>query len=787
MPKVLFKYRYIFLFYAAAMLFFASCSPTKHVPRGQKLLVENKIVEVPHAEASVNASPTIRQKPNRSISIPIFGWVLWRPYLQIYNLGDPKKEKGFKHYLTEIGEAPVILDSMQTMNSASQIGAYYFKKGFFLNEVEFVIEDANRRGTKAKVTYTVYTGPQYYFNNLEYIISSPGILGVVQQVRSETKIKSGSRYDEEMLEEERNRLVKVLRDNGYYGFQKAWVRIEADTSAGDHNVNLKLFVSDIPIVQGDSTYYVEHIPYRIKNVYFDPNHNFAEGQKTPEDTLLYEGVTLLREKDPNYKPYFLESLVHYKPGELYNESSVRESYSHITGSRIFQSAELTFEVVPGDSTNALNAFIKAQPYKLQNFNTNVEVSTTAGNYGVSGLVGYGLKNVFKAGEVLDFSVKGGFEAQVALSEGNDQIFNTREIGFETGLNFPRFFLFSGINKKIPKRMEPKSRLFTSFNYQTRIEFERSIFKVGLLYTWKESETKFHQLNVVDINYVFLPRIDQDYYNSLEFKTGFQDNLIMAIRYTFLYDNQKVRGIKDHQFLRTSIETSGNILDAINGQGRFAYDAENQQYTLFGVPYAQYIKLDADFRYYYKLPYTNQIVSRIYAGSTFNYGNSPFFPPFEKSFLAGGSNDIRGWTAYRLGPGNFPKALYSAGTSGYASVGPLKLMANLEYRFPIVGSIRGALFFDAGNIWLWDKDYGSSNLSEVELALVNEGVFKWNRFYKQIALNTGLGIRYDFGFFALRVDLGIKVYDPTEGQGNRYVLGGTRWNNIVYNIALGYPF
>jgi len=786
MPKVAKLHFYFRLLMLTAVLgLLSACHATKRVPKGKQLLVKNEIIVNGRQISESGAVATVRQKPNRSISIPVVNWVLWRPYVQLHNLGDTAKPNS---WFIKVGEAPVVVDSALTEQSALQIGRYYFNKGLFFNEVEVEIIPVNRRKNKAKVVYKVYSGPQYYFNSLDYAISSPGIESIVRQVRSESKIKQGQTYDANLLEEERDRLVKSLRDRGYYGFPKSLVRFDVDTSAGNHSVDLKLYVNNQPVSIGDSLFYVEHVPYHIKNIYVDPNYHFRFGELSDIDTAEYMGLKIAQHPEGFYfKPFFIENLIHFKPGDLYSEQVARESYAHFANSKIFQSTEISYTIVPGDTTRGLNAIIRAQPYNTNTFSTEVEVSTAAGNWGTAGFITWSRKNVFNGGEIFDVSLKGGLEAQLVLSEGNDQLFNTRELGIETGINFPRFLILSNINEKIPKRMNPRSRVFTSFNYQTRAEFERVIFKVGLLYTWRESKTKFHQVNLLDLSYVFLPRIEDDYLNSLEFKASFQNNLIMAMRYTFIYDNLAVRKGKTHQFFRGSVEPAGNLLSVIGNNGRFTFDDDLEQYTLLGVPYAQFVKLDADIRHFIDVTKDNQVAMRLFAGTTINYGNTPFMPPFEKSFMAGGSNDIRGWTAFRLGPGNFPRQYYNQGGISYASVAPIKLMANVEYRFPLIQSLRGAIFFDAGNIWLWNRALNSDDFSDLELALINEGTFFLNRFYKQIALNTGVGVRYDFGFFAVRLDMGIKIFDPSEPENMRFVLPGVKWNTVAYNVALGYPF
>lgn len=773
-----------FGFLTLAALGIWSCSATKYVPKGKQLLIENEIYVNAERESRSQPNAVIRQKPNKNIKIPLVNWVIWRPYLQLYNLGNPAKEKGFSHWLTNIGEPPTILDSNVMFNSSRQLGLFYFNEGYFLNEIETAVS-YHRKNTRATVSYKVYTGPQYYFGNLEFVISSPGIAEALNENSANSFITTGIPYNAALLEKERSRIVNALRNSGYYGFPKTLVRFEADTSAGAHTVDIRMIISDKPAAIADSLFYIEHRPFTIRNVRINPNYNFSNPPINTLDSTYYKGLVLLQDSPVKYKPSYIESAIHFRDGELYSEAKVKESYTHLTGNRVFQIAEIRFTPVAGDTLNQLDATILLQPYLKRTFTAELEGTNTAGNYGISGMLTWASRNIFHGGEILDVSLNGGLEAQVNISD--NEIFNTREVGVEVGLNFPRFFLFGNLGNRIPKRMEPKSRIYTSFNYQTRVEFERTIFAVGLFYTWRESRTKLHQINLLDVNYVRLPRIDQDYLNSLEFKSGFQNNLIAAIRYTYLYDNQKDYSGFSSQFFRGSIESSGNIFSALSNPANLKQDTETQLYEVLGVPYAQYIKIDADFRNFFHATKEHQIVTRFFLGATVNYGNTPFLPPFEKSFLAGGSNDIRGWAAYRLGPGNFPKHLYNQGGTSYAAVAPFKMLASVEYRFPILKSFKGAIFADAGNIWLWNKDYRPENPGEVELALLEFGLFKFDTFYKQLALNTGIGWRYDFGFFALRLDMGIKIYDPTEAENQRFVLGGLKWNTINYNIALGYPF
>ena len=787
MLKLLLKsYTSCLLMALLAVAILPSCSPTKYVAKGKQLLRNNRVEVYGNEVNDRTVNGIIKQKPNKKIGIPFTNAILWRPYLMLYNWGNPNKEKGFSHWLTKIGEAPTIIDSSLTFKSAAQIGQYYFNRGYFLNAVEFDLK-YRKDSTQANIVYNVYIGPQYYFNKIDFVINTASIDALVKANQGKSAIKSGQPFHASLLEDERNRLVSLFRNSGYYGFSKSFIRFEADTSAGNHNVNLTMIIGDQPKFIGDSLYYAPHVPYLVNAIHVDPNYNFSQGKSNSQDSINFDGLTILQTDKKKYKPAYLESQIHFKKGDLYSEQKVKETYRHLTGNRVFQIADISFEPSTNDSVPSLSAYTLLQPYNKRTFTSELELSTTAGNYGIGGSVSLLNRNIFKGGEILDFTIRGGLEAQFNASSSNN-VFNTVEIGTEVGITFPRFLLAGNINRRIPKRMQPRSRLFTSYSFQNRIEFKRNIFTIGLLYNWRESTTKTHQINFLDLNYVDVLVKDPDYIESLEFKTGFQDQFIMSFRYTFVYDDKNLNPNQfAHHFLRASVEPAGNLLAAVNTNSEFNQDSLGQALVL-GVPFAQYVKFDIDFRNYSNITPEHQIVTRIFAGLTVNYGNSPYLPPFEKSFFAGGSNDIRGWTAYRLGPGSFPDSLFTNGRSNYASVAPIKLMANVEYRFPIIKSLKGAIFLDAGNTWLWNRDYNiDQNSSDTEKALVDKGIFRFDTFYKQLATNTGLGFRYDFGFFALRLDMGMRIWDPTRNEGQEFVLPGLRWDNITYNIALGYPF
>ncbi len=767
-------YKYIFVIILPVI--FLSCKPTRWVQDGDYLLMGNEIYINNKRVKKEELQNILKQEPNRHIT------KIFRPYLSLYNMGNPNKEKGIAHWLTKIGEAPVIADSSSTLTSSRQLGLYAFSLGFF-NNLTAVSSRIDTAKKKIWMRYDIYTGDPYYFGQIEYLIASENIDSMVVKNRTGSLVKAGESYDASILEKERIRLVNIFRNNGYFGFPKELIRFEADTTVGNHNVDLKMYISDQPEYFKDSTKYKKHEPDTIRHIYIDPSYSYV-GEQIKKDTVFIDNYAILTSPDDRFNPQLIIDAVHFEPGNQYNEEVIKESYEHLTSLRVFRSSEILFQKDPEDLNN-LNAVIRLKPFPKRSITLDLEGTTTAGNYGILGSVSILNRNLFKNGEIFDITFRGGLEAQAnqATQEQND-IFNTYEYGVELGVNFPRFVIPLKWQDKFQKKIIPKTRVSTSIGRQFRQEFDRLFFNVGLGYFWKKSETISMGLQLLDFNYLNLLKIDPAYLATLEFTQGYQSVLISATRYSFTFNNQKVSKDKNSSFFMGSIEVSGNALNLVdNIRGDTAVAGK-----FFGVEYAQYFKIDLDYRNYTRINSDNHIVWRLYAGYTHTYGNTKGLPPFEKSFFAGGSNDVRGWIAYKLGPGNYSKDNYKYddgdSTFSYSATGPIKLMFNIEYRFTIIGNFKGAAFMDFGNIWIYNRNY---EVSEIPISNLDDLVFNFKNIGKQIAMSPGLGIRYDFGFFVFRLDAAYKLFDPGSPQNSRFTPYPLRFNTLTYNLAIGYPF
>jgi len=768
-------YKYIFLIILSVT--FISCKSTRWVKDGEYLLMDNEIYINNKRVKKEELQNILKQEPNRHLTR------LFRPYLYIYNMGNPNKEKGISHWFTKIGEAPVIADSNSTFASSRQLGLYTFSLGFF-NNTTAVSSRKDSAKKKIWMRYDIYTGDPYYFGQMDYLIASDNIEELVKANHDGVLVKAGEQYDASFLDGERMRLVHIFRNHGYYGFQKELIRFEADTTGGHFTVNLKMVISDQPLYYKDSTYYREHRPDTIEQIIIDPSYSYV-GKQVKKDTVYIDNYAILVSPDDRFKPELVIDAVHFKPGDEYNEATVRESYDHISSLRVFRSSEILFQKDPNDVNN-LKAVIRLKPFPKRSITLDLEGTTTAGNYGILGSISILNRNLFKRGEIFDITVRGGLEAQANLSSPEENnTFNTYEYGVEFGVNFPRFLMPAKLRNRFPKKIIPKSRISTSIGNQHRQEFDRRYFNIGLGYFWKKSETISMGLQLFDFNYLNVDA-DEKYLASLEFTQGYKSVLISATRYTFTFNNQKVSKDINASFFMGSFEISGNVLNLIDN---IRDDAEKRG-TFSGVEYAQYFKIGLDYRNYTRLNSNHHIVWRVYGGYTHTYGNTKGLPPFEKSFFAGGSNDVRGWFAYKLGPGNYPKDKYNYEDADsvfiYSATGPIKLMLNIEYRFAIIGNFKGAAFMDFGNIWIYNRDYKQDD-DDIPASEIEDLVFNFKNITKQIAMSPGLGIRYDFGFFVFRLDAAYKLYDPGAPNGHRLTPDPFNFRTINYNLAIGYPF
>lgn len=761
-----------------------SCHYTKYVPEGKQLLTKNEIYINGKLNRDEEIANIVKQKPNKVVILRSL-----KPYLTLYGWGNPKK-KGISGWFSSIGEPPVVQDSILSEKTANQISQYLFSKGYFFNKYSWRLDSMSNE-KKTEVRYDFITGPQYSIKKFMVYAETMELENLFKEKIKESLIVEGSAYDAQLITSERERITKMFRNYGYFGFPREVIRFKLDTAIGQHQILLTMFISDLPVTTGDTTYTTPHRPYIINSVAINPSYSFTDDQKPFQDTVVHNDY-IVYETDSNlFKPSLITRSLHFKKGEDYDESKVKHSYEHVTSLRVFKTTEITFKpsILDTGNHNILDVYVKLSPRTKRSFTTQLEFTNTSGNYGISTGIGWLNRNFLGGGELLEIGLRGGLEAQAVFSSDN-QLFNTWELGGEIALNFPRFLIPFIDEDDIPKRMLPRSKVFLSANRTNRQEFDRQVYTLGLQYLWKESDTKSHAINLTDLSYVKVNRIDPEYLERLDFKNGFKDNFIMATRYAFTYNNQNEKNRKHADYFRGSVEISGNILSLANQISPFPYDTARYAHTVFGVPYSQYVKIDLDYRHYTRLTEDHVVATRAFVGFSQSYGNSKISAPFEKLYFAGGSNDIRSWLAYKLGPGLNP-------ATDEVVAAPFKILTSIEYRFTILKSLKGALFADAGNVWYMPWTTYSDLTTAGELTPQQAQyfqeylTFRPENILKSTALGAGVGIRYDFNFFIFRLDMGLKIHNPQNylnpNNGPWLYVPGLKWRDVAFNLALGYPF
>ncbi|MDZ7847656.1 MAG: BamA/TamA family outer membrane protein [Owenweeksia sp.] len=747
------------------------------MPEGEKLLMDNDIYVNGKKGAPSAAANILKQQPNSGIWV--FGAFI-SPALGVYSWGKGREGGVF----SRVGDAPVILDTSQIARGSDQLQAWYFNHGYFKATTHYKVTQISKKKQRARANYFVQTGPQYYLDSINYQVSNNRLMILIEQSNPERLVSPGDPYNADLLDDERDRLAQIFRNHGYYGFNKNFAVFEADTFKTGDSVDVNMLINPQLVRQGDSTALLEHNRYRISKVYIRPDQNYQTNDP-PIDTTDFLDYHIIYDT-LQYKPRYLTDAIHFKPGDYYSQEVVRGTYAHLVNYGAFELTEINFKTDPSDSSaNDLIATINLSPQEKRTFIIEPEGTYTSGNFGVRGNLSYIDRNLFKAGEELQVRFTAGFERQP--TPGSDVFSPTLEAGTEVGLKFPRFLLPFNTVGLVPKRMQPSSRVSVSIRGQQRVEFARLTGQTGLAYQWRESLRKTHQINLMDLAYSRLYSISNSFINDLNpiQQRAFQSELISATRYTFTYNEQVNPRFTNFRFFRGSLEIAGNTLSLADQLTGLGSTNSNGNRELLGAQYFQYGKVDVDARHYWNFTKSRTWVNRVFSGYIIPWGNSTLqtdtgavrIPPFSRYYFMGGGNDLRGWPAYRLGPGREGNTNYSTGRDTTFATGTFKLLLNSEYRFRIISSLNGAVFLDAGNIW---------NTGGIQ---TNKSDLSWEGLYNELAISSGMGLRLDLDFFVIRFDVGVKVRDPAlRANGNEWVLFTKPvFPNLSYHVALGYPF
>ncbi len=748
---------------------------------------------------------------------------------QVDRLGESFIISGINNFLLKTGEAPALYDSLRTNKSKIRLKNYYFNKGFFDTKITTQLDTTGVK--KVKNTYSITTGEPYVIDSINANISTKALEDLYIKSLSKSKIKSNTVFDVKNFEEERKRLATDFRDNGAYYFQELNIRYEVDTIINKKNrANIELIIDPRTVKSGDS---LKEVPFKIYtisdvNIFTD---NSSKNKEYVLDSIHYNNFNIYSSTKLQYKPKALTDAIFITKGSTFSDFRRVLTSRSISNLRTFNYPVIEYIEDKRDTTGqSLISNIYLTSRKKMTFNPSFDVThSNIQDFGIGGSMGLLFRNVFRGAEILEINLKGSLGSSRQMSNPNDVFFNVTEYGGDIKLTFPRLLFPLNTDRLIPKSMLPTTSMSFGHTKQKNIGLDKNSLTAIVNYTWLPSRRNSFSVDLANIQYIrntnpsnyfsvykssydrlndlskHYTTINPDYYDqngnltiaeggsNLFIKDALdssnplgisaqdhqeirsieerrvrlsENNLIIASNITFT--NTTRTNLLDNSFytLKAKVESAGGLMNLLM-QNTSSKIGPTGKKTIMDVEFSQYVKTEVDFVKYFDLGKKRVVAMRAFAGLAIPYGNSNSIP-FSRSYYSGGSNDNRGWQSYRLGPGQ------SGGINDFNEAN-MKLFFSTEYRFNIGGKWYGALFVDASNIWnvfddIKDNTYTFNGVSSL----------------KDMAVASGLGLRYDFSFFVFRLDMGFKTYNPAQDKGQKWFKEFSLKESVL-NVGINYPF
>ncbi len=799
------------------ILFSAGCIPTKDLGEDEKLLISIKPTGLQHFTPA-DIENLYQQEPNRTI--------LWStPYLSVYNLGKKfynppkidarikkqqlkmrekiqeagtdtvkvrkvrnkynnrigrlrdKKEEG--NFLMQLGEPPAIYDSTTMRETVSQIRTFLNTRGFFKHDIDFDKEVKNKL---VYITLNISENEPYRYTSLSYNIPDSVVLSLVKSAERNSLLKLNDIFNEDIISNERDRLYNLLRNNGYYDFARAYIEFEVDTLG-------KTNAADVTTIIQDPEDGGRHKVYTIENVFFKTD---ADRFGIPRDTINYRNIDYVA-YDHKYSTKILDKKVDIYPGQKYSQLQTAITQRRLADLDVFQFNNVLYNKIntPGDTSSyKLNAFINALPSKRFQETTELGLNYTERRPGPFSSIRLRVRNVFGGAENLDLGIRGGLEGQISLTDERETVM-IKEFGGDMSLTFPVILAPGGRN--MLTRFNPRTRIYTGYTNIDRQEYKRSSYELSLDYIWQKSRRPLEQpvlqyiFSPLNLNIVYVDTISDEFKRNLErYSQGsrsliesFNSAFISSMMFNIIYNTNDFTQSKNARYFRGLVEVGGLSQEL------------GVNVKLDGLRNYQFARINPDYRRYIPLGGKRFFVYRLNTGIAAPILNSEILP-YDKYFFAGGASSVRAWQSRRLGPGSFTQLREVQLENGETVMvrdfeaeqpGGVLIEASTEYRFNIFSFLNGALFVDAGNVWTLEQDAARPGAS-----------FQFDNFYKELAVGTGFGLRFDLTVLVLRFDFATKVYDPGGIDGKRFILSDFRFSDFFtqnnqsnLNIGIGYPF
>jgi len=748
----------------------------------------------------------------------------WLSAKQVDRLGQSFWYHGFHNFLKETGEPPVIVDTARTQKSIARVKYYYFNKGFFDVKAAYKLDSLSEK--KAKIKYTITTGNPFLIDTVSTSIQTPVLDSLYQTKISNSFIKTGKQYNTEDFTNEKERISTHLRNNGVYNFQPNYVTFDLDTLNHNKKVNVNLIIKDYSYQDKDTTRTEPFKMYKISDVNIYTDYSATNNSAVFADSTTYNNFNLYSHSKLKYKPKAITDAVFITKGSLFADFRTVLTTRYLNNLKIFNYPTILYEVDKRDTTaQSLIAKVYLSPRKKYSLQTTLDVThSNIQDIGIAGSISETIRNVFNGAETLELPARGNIGSSKDLANPQSKFFNVSEYGIDAKLNFPRIWFPFATEKIIPKSMIPSTLVSVGLSNQKNIGLDKQNVTGMLAYNWNPKKNNTARFDIFNVQYVRNLN-PENYYNVYESSYNELNNLAKTYNYTehvdidgnllieegtdgftdqvltkaitvsdtdyetvSSIDERKTRlteddfilstsysfskttksDLKDNTFyqFRTKIESAGSVLSLISNAANLPKNA-NGNYEIFNLEYSEYIKTEFDYIKYWDFSKEKVLAVRSFFGIAIPYGNSKNIP-FSRSYFAGGSNDNRAWESYRLGPG-------STGATNDYNEANMKIALSAEFRFKILGSVKGAIFADAGNIW-----------NVLDNITDKRATFDGIQDLKELALGTGFGLRYDLNFFVVRFDLGFKTFNPANEMGKRWFYDYD-FAHSVFNFGINYPF
>ena len=761
------------------MALLMSCSSTKHVPQG-KLLLDKVKINIADPQRDVETSQLsnyLRQNANHRV----LGGI--KLQLAFYNLSGRDSTKWFNRWIRRVGTPPVIYDSTLTVASAEQLSTALSNRGYMNNVVTYRV-DADSAKRKARVDYDITLGEPYFIRSIAYEIPDEELSDIILGDSANFSVHTGDLLNFNRLDEWRQSITENLRNHGYYAFNKEYITFLADTAADSRAVDLTLNTCE-PYRNDHMPYYTEHEPFYVRNVTYITRYDpvaMRNGYWGEDTVVLPSGIRVYQDSTHYLRPQVLDECNYIEPGSLYNAEAINRTYRALGRLNVIK--QINIDVRPlgeVDGVLMVDAYVLLQSDRAQSISLSLEGTNSEGDLGFGVGVDYQHRNIFKGAEVLSGKFRFSYES---LSGNLSGLINNNysEYSTEWGITFPKF-MAPFLRRSFKRKIQASTSFTLNFDYQARPEYTRVIAGGGWRYQWSERSRRLsHTLTLVDLSVISVPKFNKEFFDSITnplLRYSYQDHLIMRMGYNFYRTNKAEMSVqqmgmfqRDVFTIRANAETAGNVLYGLSHLSRQKADADGS-YKALGIRYSQYVKADADYAMTHYFDRRQSLAFHVGAGVAIPYGNSNVLP-FEKRFYSGGANSVRGWGVRTLGPGSYNS---NNNLSNFIyQCGDIRFDLNLEYRAKLFWVVELGLFLDAGNIWTI-RDYEDQP----------GGVFKFNKFYEQIAASYGAGIRLDFKYFLVRVDMGMKAHNPAAEQEHWPLLHPRFKRDSEFHFSVGYPF